>query len=270
MTQTAATYDRLDGMVAPCPDGLRHLITACADTKLLLGYHYGEWTFGTPELEAAVASCSLSQAELGHTRLLHAILKKHWNDDPDALIESREPAQFANIAFLDVPLAGWAEFVAMNAVVDMAVTRVLHSMRGCAFLPFRNNTAKMLDEERYHVHHGRGWFRMMASRDSCDQLGAATERSLASVACWFGPAGESEDEALVAGGFKDTSNPDLFAALEADVRGMADAAELRLSPIPAPDFSGWNPSTRRPAGTAPDDEILYHLRGTRNAIFKLN
>ena len=28
-----------------CRAPLRDLLVACADTKLLLGYHYGEWTF---------------------------------------------------------------------------------------------------------------------------------------------------------------------------------------------------------------------------------
>ena len=268
---TTTTHDSLETMAAPCPEGLRHLITACADTKLLLGYHYGEWTFGTPELEAAVASCSLSQAELGHVRLLHAILKKHWDADPDALVETREPAAFANLAFLDRPLEDWSDFVAMNAVVDLAVTRLLHSMRGCAFVPLQINTEKMLDEERYHAHHGRGWFRTMVARpDGADRLGAATERALAAAALWFGPDGDAEDEALVAGGFKDATNPALFDALVGDVGGMAEAAGLRLPQRARPDFSGWNPATRRRPGTAPDDEILYHLRGTRNAIFKLN
>ena len=271
MIQTVATYDSLEGMVAPCPEGLHHLITACADTKLLLGYHYGEWTFGTPELEAAVASCSLSQAELGHVRLLHAILKKHWNEDPEGLVERRGSSQFANLSFLDAPLADWSDFVAMNAVVDLAITHVLHSLRGCAFLPVQGSTEKMLDEERYHAHHGRGWFRTLASRDGTrERLCAATARALASAALWYGPGGEPEDEALVAGGFKSATNPDLFGALESDIRAMAAATDCRLPPIPAPGFGNWNPATRRPAGTAPDDEILYHLRGTRNAIFKLN
>jgi 1,2-phenylacetyl-CoA epoxidase catalytic subunit len=253
------------------PDALRPLLIACADTKLLLGYHYGEWTFGTPELEAAVASCSLSQGEMGHVRLLHAVLKKGWGDNPDALVEDRDPATFANVAFLDSPLPDWPAFVAANAVVDLAMTRLLHSMRASAYEPVRVNIEKILEEERYHAHHGRGWFRTLAARaDSRPGLLAAAGAALAACAAWFGPEGESGDAALVAGGFKDAANPDLFHAVNADLRTMAEAAGCVLPSVVPPSFTGWDPATRRLPGTAPDEEILYHLRGTRNAMFKLN
>ena len=253
------------------PDALRHLLTACADTKLLLGYHYGEWTFGTPELEAAVASCSLAQGEMGHVRLLHAVLKKGWDDDPDALVDARAPGAYASIAFLDRALPDWPAFVAANAVVDLAVTRLLHSMRASAWQPVQVNVEKVLEEERYHAHHGRGWFRTLAGDPATrDALLAAVARALAACAVWFGPAREPADAALVAEGFKDTANPDLYRALEADLRSMADAAGVTLPKIPPPDFEGWDPVTRRLPDSAPDEEILYHLRGTRNAIFKLN
>ena len=74
--QMTAEFETTEGMSPECAAGLRQVLMGCADSKLLLGFHYGEWTFGTPELEAAVASCSLAQAELGHVRLLHAVLNK--------------------------------------------------------------------------------------------------------------------------------------------------------------------------------------------------
>ena len=61
-TATPMVFDSAQELSETSREGLRCLLTACADTKLLLGFHYGEWTFGTPELEAAVASCSLAQA----------------------------------------------------------------------------------------------------------------------------------------------------------------------------------------------------------------
>lgn len=233
---------------------LRDLLTACADTKLLLGYHYGEWTFGTPELEAAVASCSLSQAEMGHVRLLHAILKKEWGLDPDQLVEERAPDAFANLTYLDRPLPDWAAFVAMNAVVDLAVTRVLHTLRDHKMQTVQANVEKMLDEERYHTHHGRGWFRTMAGdAEGRARLVEATAEALVSARTWFGP-----------------KHADLFTALRGDLDELAGTAGITIPPTPAPAFDGWDQATRRINGGAPDDEILYHLRGTRNAVFKLN
>jgi phenylacetate-CoA oxygenase PaaI subunit len=269
---TVHEYDSLDAMPAPAADGLYNLLWALADTKLLLGYHYGEWTFGAPALEAAVANCSLSQSELGHVRLLHALLKKHWDDDPEALVEERPPEGFANVAYLDAPVTDWPAFVALNAVVDLAATRVLAAFEGSAFKPLRMSVGKMLDEERHHAHHGRGWFRTLgcAGDDDARRLGAATGRALAAVAVWLGPADDPGSGALLAAGIIDQSPFDLFAAVANDVGRLAGEAGVAMpGPTPA-GFQRWDPRTRRSAGSrGPAEDIVFHLRGGANALFKL-
>jgi len=265
-------FDSTGGMHDACRRGLRHVLLACADTKLLLGFHYGEWTFGTPELEAAVANCSLSQSELGHVRLIHGLLKKHYDDDPDALIDTRGADAFANVSYLDKPLAGWPAVVAMTAIVDLAVTRMIHSLRASTFKPLGMSVDKMLDEERYHIHHGRGWFRTLAARDGPRREALETQVALAleAAAEWFGP-NDDEDRALVDHGIKAMSNRDLFDALIEDVREMTTPVEMTVHK-PMPTFGDWTASTRRvggPGAGGPDAEILYHLRGSKNEIFKL-
>ncbi|MDH3459207.1 MAG: phenylacetate-CoA oxygenase subunit PaaI [Gemmatimonadota bacterium] len=269
---TPPAFESTEGMSEPCARGLRQLLLACADTKLLLGYHYGEWTFGTPELEAAVASCSLAQGELGHVRLLHALLSKHFGDDPDALMDNRAATDFANVGFLDRTVVDWAGFVAMNYVVDLAVTRVLHSMQGSTFKPIHMSVDKMLDEERYHLHHGRGWFRTLASRggETKTALERQAELALRSVAEWLGPATDDDDRALVSAGVKRADNQAIYGALCDDVERLAETVGTRVQ-APAPtSFSGWTSANRRIGGGGPDEEILFHLRGTKNEVFKLN
>lgn len=267
---TVATFefDSTDAMGDVCARGLRHLLLACADTKLLLGYHYGEWTFGTPELEAAVASCSLAQAELGHVRLLHALLARHFGDDPDALV-AREPGRFANVRYLDGPVSSWEGFVALNSIVDLAVTRTLHALRGSAFRPLRMSVEKMLDEERYHLHHGRGWFRALGARDDRAALLAETARALDAVIEWFGPEHDEEDAALIAVGVKSAASPAVRRAVVGDVTGLAREVGLALHAPEAPDLTAWRPDNRRAGGGGPDPAILFHLRGTKNEIYKL-
>jgi len=271
MTQTAKQYDSTEGMSPACADGLRNLLTACADTKLILGYHYGEWTFGPPELEAAIAGCSLCQTELGHVRLLHGLLKRHYGADPVQLVEGRAPAEFASISYLDSDLEDWAELVAANYVVDLAVTRLLHSLKGSSFTPLRMSLEKMLDEERYHIHHGQGWFRTLCGKsEECrGSVEAAVNRALASVAEWFGPAGEPEDEALVEAGVKSRTNPEVLEDLLADIERIAGplGVEIEVAKPSRPD--GWSPGTRRARDAGPSEDILYHLRGSKNAVFKL-
>lgn len=270
MTTPATIFDSITDMPPACGEAAHHVITACADTKLLLGYHYGAWTFGTPALEAAVASCSLSQGELGHVRLLHSLLKSQWNDDPEAMVDDRPGGAFANVSFLDRALSDWPAFVAMNAVVDVAVTHVLHSMRDGAFGPLQLCVDKILDEERYHAHHGRGWFRTLAGdADARARLSAETVRALNAVALWFGPGDDAGDRAMVAAGVKHESAAATFASLSDEVGHLAEECDLTLAKLSKPDFTGWNPATRRTDGGV-DDDILYHLRGSKNEIFKLN
>jgi ring-1,2-phenylacetyl-CoA epoxidase subunit PaaC len=260
--------ERPDDLTA---QGLRHLLLACADTKLLLGYHYGEWTFGTPELEAAVASCSLAQAELGHVRLLAGIVSKRFGDDPDGLVDGRSARQFASVGYLDHPLPDWPALVAANYVVDLAVTRLLHALRDSTFAPIRMSVAKMLDEERSHLHHGRGWVRTLARRGSHEAASLAThvQASLASVAEWFGPAGDPEDAALVAAGVKDADNPTVGRAVVQDVLALAREVGLPVEAPEAIGFDGWTAVRRRAGRLGPDEEILVHLRGSKNATFRV-
>lgn len=269
---TRVEFESLDGMAEACARGLEQLLWALADTKLLLGYHYGEWTFGTPELEAAVANCSLSQSELGHVRLLHAVLKKHWVEDPEQLVERRPSDQFANVAYLDAPVASWPGYVAMNAVVDLAATRVLHAMRGSTFRPLRMSVDKMLDEERHHLHHGRGWVRAIGARGGPDRDRLAREmgEALRAVAVWLGPADDAGDGALVAAQVKGASNAAILEALVADLEAITRDAGVPLD-VGRPDApSGWDPRTRRAGSRGPGDEIVFHLRGAANELFKLS
>jgi ring-1,2-phenylacetyl-CoA epoxidase subunit PaaA len=260
-----------EALEASCRTALRNLLSAIADTKLLLGYHYGEWTFGTPVLEASIANCSLSQTELGHVRLLHGILKTHFGEDPEELMESRSAGEIAGVEFLDRDLPDWAAVVATTLVIDGALSLVLHSMRESAFLPVRNVVDKMLEEERYHAHHGRGWFRALGQRDAATRntLKERVEAAFRSAEIWWGPKEEEEDASLVRSGIKSATNAELAARLRNDVFELAEACgvELRLESVLRLD--GWHPSTRRSGGSAVAEEILYHMRGSKNAIFKL-
>jgi ring-1,2-phenylacetyl-CoA epoxidase subunit PaaC len=269
-TETKVEFESTEGMSDLCRTGLRNALMACADTKLMLGYHYGEWTFGPPELEAAVACCSLAQTELGHVRLLHGILKKHFGDDPDALVQ-RAPNAFANISFLDSAIGDWAGLVAANYVVDLAATRLVHAMRGSTFKPVRMSVEKMIDEERYHVHHGQGWFRTLANRSE-ESRTVTQERlrtALGTVGVWFGPEGADEDAALVDAGIQAKTNAEIYADLVSDIETTAKEVSVSVD-VSTAQHGGWNPANRRTDASGPDDDILYHLRGSKNAIFKLN
>jgi 1,2-phenylacetyl-CoA epoxidase catalytic subunit len=156
----------------------------------------------------------------------------------------------------------------MTLVVDLAITRVVHAMRASAFVPVRACAEKLLAEERYHAHHGHGWLRTLAA-DAAVRAGLAAriDAALASVTDWFGPADARRDAALVAAGIKDARDADLAAAVLADVREAAAPFGITLADPPRPG-ADWDPARRRSGAGHPSDEVLYHLRGTKNEIFK--
>lgn len=270
MTTPGTPFETAADLAPELRDAVRHLMLACADTKLLLGYHYGEWTFGTPALEAAVANCSIAQSELGHVRLLHGILKTNWGDDPDALVERRRAEDFASVRYLDRDLPDWPAVVAMNFVVDLAVTRVIDALRDSTFLPLRACAEKLLQEERYHIHHGQGWFRTLASvsDDTRAEITAAVNRALAAAIEWLGPDDAPEDGMLVRAGIKRASDADLRHALFDDVSRVAAAHGVTLALAAPPRAGVWTPQRRRVDASAPAEDVLYHLRGTKNEMFK--
>lgn len=275
-------FDSTDGMSPECKTALRNLLIACADTKLLLGYHYGEWTFGPPEIEAAIACCSLCQTELGHVRLLHAILNTHFKDDPAELVESRQPKEFANVPYLDDEIRDWPDFVAANYLVDLAITSLLFSMKDSSFKPLHMSLEKMLQEERYHIHHGQGWFRTLAKKSAETKTGLAksAKRALRSVVEWFGPPKAPADRVLVAAGIKADSNEEILSKMMANLSDLCQSLDLEFGLVKSGgdsweladpiDWQGWNPATRRSSETGPNPQILYHLKGSKNKVFKLN
>ena len=159
----------------------------------------------------------------------------------------------------------------MNYVVDLAVTRLLHAMRGSSFKPVRMSVDKMLEEERYHVHHGQGWFRTLAKRsdESKTAIGNQLTKVLESVAVWLGPADSAEDAELLETGVKSKTNDVVMADLVADISTTASEVGLTVD-FRTPDFDGWSATNRRTDNRGPDEDILYHLRGSKNDIFKLN
>jgi phenylacetate-CoA oxygenase PaaI subunit len=274
-------FTSTEGMSDACKNALRNLLIALADTKLLLGYHYGEWTFGPPALEAAIACCSLGQAELGHVRLLHGILNTHFGDDPDKLMETRKSEEFANIAYLDHELKDWSEFVAANYVVDLALTALLYSMKESSFQPLHMSLEKMIQEERYHIHHGQGWFRTLAQKSDATRkaLESNAQKALVTVVEWFGPAGSEDDLVLLENGIKSYTNETVVNNFLSEVGCLAETLKVDLAmtkdnknhwrlknPLR---WNGWNAQTRRIQPSGPDEQILYHLRGSKNEMFKL-
>ncbi len=256
-------------------EALRATLVALSDSKLLLGYHYGEWTFGPPAIEAGIAACSMAQEEFGHARLLNGILKREFGMETDPLADTRAPEAVAAIDFLDHPFSSWADVVAANAVVDHALSLELSAFDG-GWEPLARVVPKMLLEEKFHYAHAEGWMRLIDSEggDARALLDPALTRALAAAAAFFGPPGH--DAELVEAGLKRVSDDELRARLFRRVAarlsnpaaaGLAGEGDSwRLADPPA--WAEWNMERRRLAAGGPERAMLDELRGTKNVAFK--
>lgn len=261
-------------------NALRELLLALADTKLFLGFHYGEWTFGTPALEASVAACSMSQDEFGHLRLLHACLSTQFGMSAPELLEQRELKTFANVPSLDQPLTSWSDFVAVNLLTDGAMTVLLSALQRSSFEPVANFMDKMVEEEKHHLRNAQGWTRSLATANvqTKTSLEASCARVLRATCEWLGPQTQETASVLTAAGILNTSWQQVQQNFLDWIGGFATEQSLSMGLKKenghwqlreSLNFTNWNSHTRRCAATHPEEELLYHLRGSKNAIFKL-
>jgi ring-1,2-phenylacetyl-CoA epoxidase subunit PaaC len=249
-------------------DAVRDLVLVLADSKRLLGMRYGQWLLGAPELEAGIACASMAQDEWGHGRLLYALLRD-FGEDVDHLEHGREAGEYRSIDALDDEPASWPELVAINALVDTALTIQLEALRGAAYLPLRQRVQKLIDEEAFHSAHGTAWFRRIAGAgvEGHDAMQRAAMNVLPAALRWFGPD-SAQTRLLQEASIADASGSGLrnrfLDRVAPLLRLVSDhTALLELEP----DFTEFDEGTRRGAGGTPDERTIAQVRGDRNRTF---
>src|SRR5690606_27029959 len=118
------------------------LLLVLADSKRLLGTRYAGWMLGAPELEGGIALASMAQDEWGHGRLLYALLRD-FDEDVTHIEHGREPTEYRNIETLDEAPEDWAALVAINILVDTAITVQLEALRASSHAAARQRIEKM-------------------------------------------------------------------------------------------------------------------------------
>jgi len=245
------------------------LVLCLADSKRLLGMRYAEWILGAPELETGIACASMAQDEWGHGRLLYALLKDVT--DVDRLEHGREPHEYRNIEVLDRPTADWFGVVAINALVDQAITVQLEALTDSSYAPLKQRVAKLIEEERFHSAHGAAWLRRLAAAgdESRERLKAAVKDVLAPVTRWFGPDTDAA-RALVDSGVAAASGSALRARYLECVAPLLEQFGVDAASFANPDFGGFDETTRRTAGSAPDATTIARIRGDKNRMFLMD
>ena len=246
---------------------VRDLVLVLADTKRLLGYRYAEWMLGAPELETGIACSSMAQDEWGHARLLYALMKG-FDEDPEVLEHGRDPGAYRSMEVLDEPAATWPEAVALMALADVAVTVQFEALSGSSYEPLRQRVEKVVEEERFHVAHGRAWFSRLAGGTdaSREALRDAVDGVLEPALAWFGPDSRRA-ASLVDAGVVDAAGGELRSRFLERVSDLLD--EVGVEPGD-PELDGFDEARRRRTGGGPDEETIRKIRGDRNRAFLMD
>jgi phenylacetate-CoA oxygenase PaaI subunit len=254
-------------------EDLAALLLSLADNKRLLGMRYAEWLLGAPTLEAGIACSAMAQDEWGHSRILYAMLKD-FGRDPGHLEHEREAEDYLNSELLDDPPAEWVGLVGLNFLLDTALSVQVESLKDSRFEPLHYKVRKVLEEERFHFEHGRGWMARMAQTGAGrDALEASLAPAWDSCLRWFG----AQDGGLIArladAGFSDAGPDELRARWLQRVGPIVEAAGLPFArrsddggwkSTADPDWSDWDSARRRSGAGALNVETLASVRGDKN------
>jgi 1,2-phenylacetyl-CoA epoxidase catalytic subunit len=200
---------------------LARLVALLADSKYLLGRHLAEWAVGAPALESAVACAAVAQEELGHTRVLSALLEQlpgapaPLESDPE-----REPKYCA--AFLREPFPSWVDAVARLFLSEAAMTVVLEELASCADDALRRRAARMLDDEPIHRKYAEGRVRELGLGPWHDALAARVEELLPAALDPLDPLSQEDREALGAHGLLGVGSNELRQAILSKVGPVLD------------------------------------------------
>ncbi len=180
--------DRPSALPRDALPALVDLIVALADNKHALGLRYGEWCTCGPTIEAGVAATAMAQDELGHARVLYGLLEElpgapHRSEHEWVAGDAR------TVGLLRQPFPGWPHLIVANVLIDQALACMLEAALDSSYLPLRQRTRKLSEEEQFHAIHGRGWLRQLAAEGPWVQaeLEAIIRASWPDALCWFGP-----------------------------------------------------------------------------------
>jgi ring-1,2-phenylacetyl-CoA epoxidase subunit PaaC len=195
----------------PESDARLELLLVLADDELILGHRHSEWTGWAPYLEEDLAFSSIGQDEIGHARLLYEIAEPLAGRDPDALAFGRAPEEYRNAILCERPNGEWGYTIARQWLYDEADDVRLGSLEGSSFAELAAAVKTIRLEEKYHLDHGREWFRRLAGGpvEARQRLAQGLEAALPEAMALFEEV-PGEDR-LAADGSMPRSSEDLLA-----------------------------------------------------------
>lgn len=249
---------------------LGDLLLCLADNKRILGIRYSDWILGAPSVEAGISCSAMAQDEWGHARIVYAMLKD-FGYDPSELEHERPSDAYRSSELLDSDVESWADLLALNLLLDTALSVEFEMLEDSRFEPIHYKVRKLLDEEKFHFDHARGWtVRLESTERGRDALTEAFGRVWKACLRWFGPDDDPmmtalASEGVVSGGAAE-ARARWLARIGASLQplGLVRPEDGVWRSVGAPDFAGWDAERRRSAEGGPDEDTLARARGDRN------
>jgi phenylacetate-CoA oxygenase PaaI subunit len=263
------SYKSAADLSDPQREALAGVLLSLADNKRILGMRYGDWILGAPTLESGIACSAMAQDEWGHGRILYATLKD-LGLDPGQLEHERASGEYLSSELLDAPVVQWPDLLALNLLFDAALSVQVQALTDSRYEPIHYKTRKLLEEERFHFEHGRGWaLRLSETAAGKEALALAFRKALGPSLRWFGRPGVGYGDLLSSSGIMEGGSDRLRAEwlgqvipvlAEAGLDELAREAEAGV----AIDWAEWNAERRRSGGGGPDADTLARIRGDKN------
>jgi ring-1,2-phenylacetyl-CoA epoxidase subunit PaaC len=234
-----AMVDALDPALR---EPMRALLTSLADNKYLLGRRYAEWCTGAPLLESAVAAAAMAQDELGHARSFYPLLRGFGSDSAQMEDKGWQDRPTSALACLDRQFGTWADFVAVNFVVDSAFTTLIEAALESTYEPLRQRARKIVQEESTHWVHGSGWLRRLAAEAA---MLPALEAVWDDAFTWLGQDDDPVLAPLAAAGLLSANPARLRSTLRARLEPLLSEANLTRPLERTLPWDRWDPARRR-------------------------
>jgi len=252
-----------DTLPAGVEQEFRSLLLSISDSKLLLGYHFGEWTFRTPTLESGIATCNFAQDELGHVRLLHGLLKNSMGESDKTLVHDRNADDYLSVRSLNSDIPNWLELISLSAVIDTGLTILLNSMSDSSFRPLRDRVGKILQEEKFHTDYTNAWIMSLTneSDERSESVSDIFRKTMPVYAEWLNSLDTS---GLLEAEIQNKSNDKILKETIDTLDALA--AKAGLSPPNTLEFSS-EPDADLPLH--PEEDIIYSIRGEKNEVYRV-
>jgi ring-1,2-phenylacetyl-CoA epoxidase subunit PaaC len=170
-----------------------------ADDEFILGHRNSEWAGHGPILEEDIAFTNLAIDELGHGILWYRIVAALREEDPETypdrlVYQQRTARDFRNAEVVALPHTDWAFSMLRQFLFDAYEAVHLPALLKSRYGPVAEATAKIKQEEVYHLHHTKSWTLRLAlgTEESHRRMQQALDRLWAPFRQIFVPApGES-------------------------------------------------------------------------------